>query len=848
MWIQVRSMDGKKSIQVDGLSKLTKVEELRTKLENPFDAPPERQRLFYRGKQLEDGHTLFDYDVGLNEIVQIMVRQCLPLQASLPVNSANCNGYISDSSDVAMETGEAIGSDTAGPSSSHDENEENETGSIYRVGDIVDCLDIGSGAWFEAELKIITPKNSNAAKNEACEPNQETKDQTNISKDIVATNTNSSDCVDGHCDIKSLSYDKKVTERTSDEENEEPNADKKTTKADGKVKPVRNEVKPEVETEEEPDDGFIYSVTWEGYEGTNDVCSRHIRPRARTIIEWDDLKEGMTVMANYNPDVPQERGYWYDVIITNKRDTRNNKDIFGTVCLGQKGNMLHDCRILFIDEIYKIEKAGEASSNPKDFMLNEEGSPVKRQTQPECNRCKDNPRRKCKYCACHVCGGKNDPNKQLMCDECDMAYHLACLDPPLDSLPDVEEWYCPICKNDDTEVVKAGEKLKSSKKKSKMASATSTTNRDWGKGMACVGRTKVCTIVPSNHFGEIPGIHVGQLWKFRVQVSEAGVHRPHVAGIHGREHHGAYSIVLSGGYEDDQDDGDCFTYTGSGGRDLSGNKRTAEQSCDQRLTKMNMALALNCNAPAKEQGNEAKDWKSGKPVRVIRNCKGRKHSKYSPEEGNRYDGIYKVVKYWPETGKSGFLVWRYLLRRDDANPAPWTAAGKKKIKELGLKLVYPEGYLEAQKNKEEQENKGSSPNKKATKGKKRKLEESPIKTPSKKASTDSISGATKKLIVVDKVNKKLWDEAVAQVKGGKKFVEAVEEIFQCVCCQEVALDPVTTPCQHNICKSCLQRSFQAKVYNCPACRNDLEKGCTISINKELQTALRKIFPGYENGR
>ena len=37
-----------------------------------------------------------------------------------------------------------------------------------------------------------------------------------------------------------------------------------------------------------------------------------------------------------------------------------------------------------------------------------------------------------------------------------------------------------------------------------------------------------------------------------------------------------------------QDNGDEFFYTGSGGRDLSGNKRTAEQSCDQVLTKNNM--------------------------------------------------------------------------------------------------------------------------------------------------------------------------------------------------------------------------------------------------------------------
>ena len=36
------------------------------------------------------------------------------------------------------------------------------------------------------------------------------------------------------------------------------------------------------------------------------------------------------------------------------------------------------------------------------------------------------------------------------------------------------------------------------------------------------------------------------------QVSESGVHRPHVAGIHGRENEGSYSIVLSGGYEDDK--------------------------------------------------------------------------------------------------------------------------------------------------------------------------------------------------------------------------------------------------------------------------------------------------------
>ena len=38
-----------------------------------------------------------------------------------------------------------------------------------------------------------------------------------------------------------------------------------------------------------------------------------------------------------------------------------------------------------------------------------------------------------------------------------------------------------MCKNDETEVVRAGEKLKESKKKSKMPSAQNNSGRDWGR-------------------------------------------------------------------------------------------------------------------------------------------------------------------------------------------------------------------------------------------------------------------------------------------------------------------------------------------------------------------------------
>lgn len=52
MWIQVRTFDARKSVRVEGLSKLTRVEDLREKLVDMFDAEPERQRLYYRGKQV----------------------------------------------------------------------------------------------------------------------------------------------------------------------------------------------------------------------------------------------------------------------------------------------------------------------------------------------------------------------------------------------------------------------------------------------------------------------------------------------------------------------------------------------------------------------------------------------------------------------------------------------------------------------------------------------------------------------------------------------------------------------------------------------------------------------------
>ena len=57
------------------------------------------------------------------------------------------------------------------------------------------------------------------------------------------------------------------------------------------------------------------------------------------------------------------------------------------------------------------------------------------------------------------------------------------------------------------------------------------------------------------------------------------------------------SVVLSGGYEDDHDEGEWFLYTGSGGRDLSGNKRTNKASamcCSKGCAVLEIRRVLSC--------------------------------------------------------------------------------------------------------------------------------------------------------------------------------------------------------------------------------------------------------------
>ena len=74
-------------------------------------------------------------------------------------------------------------------------------------------------------------------------------------------------------------------------------------------------------------------------------------------------------------------------------------------------------------------------------------------------------------------------------------------------------------------------------------------------------------------FGHITGEPVGKLYADRKELAAAGVHPPHMQGIHGTAREGADSIVVSGGYVDDEDHGDFIVYTGAGGNDLQRSDR-----------------------------------------------------------------------------------------------------------------------------------------------------------------------------------------------------------------------------------------------------------------------------------
>ncbi|KAM0002855.1 putative [histone H3]-lysine(4) N-trimethyltransferase chromatin regulator PHD family [Helianthus debilis subsp. tardiflorus] len=354
-----------------------------------------------------------------------------------------------------------------------------------------------------------------------------------------------------------------------------------------------------------------------------------------------------------------------------------------------------------------------------------------------------------------------------------------------------------------------------------------------GKANACSG--KIFVTVPPDHFGPIlaendpergMGVLVGETWEDRLECRQWGAHLPHVAGICGQSDYGAQSVALSGGYEDDEDHGEWFLYTGSGGRDLSGNKRTNKtQSFDQKFDKSNEALRVSC--------------KKGYPVRVVRSHK-EKRSAYAPETGVRYDGVYRIEKCWRKPGIQGFKVCRYLFVRCDNDPAPWTSD------EIGDR-PRPLPNIKELKEATDVTERKSPPSWDYDEEKGCWLWKIPPPDSRKRASTVDAGDGTQTKTVRRKTH-------IMSVS------ERLLKEFCCLICHKVMTQPLTTPCAHNFCKSCLQDAFvgqtfikerncegrrtlraQKNVMKCPSCSNDISEYLqNPQVNRELMSVIESL--------
>nr|GEW95943.1 histone-lysine N-methyltransferase, H3 lysine-9 specific SUVH1-like [Tanacetum cinerariifolium] len=153
--------------------------------------------------------------------------------------------------------------------------------------------------------------------------------------------------------------------------------------------------------------------------------------------------------------------------------------------------------------------------------------------------------------------------------------------------------------------------------------------------------------------GAVPGVSIGDVFFFRMELCLAGLHAPIMAGIDylsfkvsGDEEPVAVSIVSSGGYEDDGDDGEVLIYSGQGGV-----QRNDKLMMDQKLERGNLALEKSLH-----RGNE---------VRVVR---GLKDGTHLTGKIYVYDGLYKIHESWIEKGKSGCNVFKYKLIRVAGQP------------------------------------------------------------------------------------------------------------------------------------------------------------------------------------
>ncbi|RCI01795.1 ubiquitin-like with PHD and RING finger domains 2, partial [Rhizopus stolonifer] len=380
-----------------------------------------------------------------------------------------------------------------------------------------------------------------------------------------------------------------------------------------------------------------------------------------------------------------------------------------------------------------------------------------------------------------------------ICDQCDTYWHAQCAG--LTKIPKDKYWYCPDCINTDVDLIVD--------KKKKIQN---TKSLDALMRM----REKECAIVPRNHVGKIPGVYCGQTWENLNACSDWGIHRTtsFSSRVLGGSDTGAVSIFLyrnSRNFKTYEDKGYEFIFSG-----LGVISKVTSSLMDKSLVRQDLSLALTCDAPLNSKtGSKAVNWKRSRPIRVCRAHVEKFMSEFDPVEGVRYDGIYKVVEYWPVTCQNPKrVVWKFKLRRDDDELAPWLVQSKNLSIERGLRMIY------------EDEDKA------------------------KKIVQYKIPPHIIQMMDEDTANKRKWDE-VKKLEFWSEF-EFINYLFDTVivcnsgACSKPIQNPIVTSCGHICCKKCLTYS---KSDTCFTCRSPINKGRMVS-NVALIGILKVFSPTY----
>lgn len=143
MYIRIRNVQAKNG-EGDVLlivSKTMLIKQIREMIYEKLKIEPIKQKLYYKGKLLVDDHCIFDYNVQLNDVIQLIINENVLAEKQQEKVIEN----IEDSSKIKLVQTNSL---------------------YYKIGDKVDFRDV-SKQWLEAEiLEILRNGSSTSLHNE----------------------------------------------------------------------------------------------------------------------------------------------------------------------------------------------------------------------------------------------------------------------------------------------------------------------------------------------------------------------------------------------------------------------------------------------------------------------------------------------------------------------------------------------------------------------------------------------------------------------------------------------------------------------------------------------------------